>query len=399
MSVRARPNGSPLTPSQVTLGRGPNTACSGDDPRLSDARESVLIDGVQTGKRRGINLIHGSNVTITGVDDPGNDKVDVTIDAAAPVTNVRVDYDGATVANVNKINFTDSGYATVTASYNPTTTAVDINVASFNTPPLEALGSTAPAANRLPYFDSGSTATTTDLTSFGRSLIDDADATAAKVTLGLAAIASTGSASDLSTGTAPTARLGSGTANSTTFLRGDQTWAAPAGGGGDILFADAPLTGVAVNNAAYQKLVSKSVTITAGDTLEVEVHGTILNNSGATQTYRFQVACGALTCEAIDGTTVAASSTNRATFKVKAVLSVASTSSSGATLFLERNVPAAANTAGSIATTTVRYAFQNGLSNITGAQTLDLNCRSGTTTAIQTVTVFSYTIRQIPKQL
>ena len=55
--------------------------------------------------------------------------------------------------------------------------------------------------------------------------------TAATVT-GLATIATSGSAADLASGTVPTARLGSGTANSTTFLRGDNTWATPSGGGG-----------------------------------------------------------------------------------------------------------------------------------------------------------------------
>lgn len=50
---------------------------------------------------------------------------------------------------------------------------------------LQDIAGLTQASDKLPYFDSATTAATTDLTTFGRSLIDDANASAARTTLGV----------------------------------------------------------------------------------------------------------------------------------------------------------------------------------------------------------------------
>ena len=86
------------------------------------------------------------------------------------------------------------------------------------------------------------------ISAYGLTLVDDADASTARTTLGLgtaatsntgdfAATAHTHAAADVTSGTMAVARLGTGTPTSSTFLRGDGAWQTIPGGG-DMLAAN-----------------------------------------------------------------------------------------------------------------------------------------------------------------
>lgn len=72
---------------------------------------------------------------------------------------------------------------------------------------LQSIASQTTSADQMLYTTGSDAYSTTSLTPFARTILDDANAAAMKTTLGLAAIASSGSASDLTTGTVPNLTL------------------------------------------------------------------------------------------------------------------------------------------------------------------------------------------------
>lgn len=126
-----------------------------------------------------------------GLTKSGNTIDVVTASSARIVVNAdSIDLATTGVSASTYKSVTVDSYGRVTAGTNPTTLAgYGISDAQGLDATLTALAGVSTSANTVIYATGSDTFTTTSFTSFGRSLVDDADASAGRTTLGLGTIA------------------------------------------------------------------------------------------------------------------------------------------------------------------------------------------------------------------
>jgi hypothetical protein len=178
---------------------------------------------------------NGDNGTVTfnnGITLLNGESMNSVMQDDANTVNTLVRRDASGNFSAGTITATLSGNATSATSATTATTASQLSFAASSSPSTrylvftDSLGgnSGANVNSAIQVLPSTGTITATAFSGSGASLTSL-------------------NASNLGSGTVPTARLASGTANSTTFLRGDQTWATISGG--------ATLSNDTTTNATY----------------------------------------------------------------------------------------------------------------------------------------------------
>lgn len=169
----------------------------------------------------------------------------------------------------------------------------------------------------------------------------------------------------------------------------------------ETVFADAPNQDFDLTNGGLGgavTILSKSITgIVAGDQISVELWVTALNNSGTNRSYTTVISLGALNTNALADWAVNASATNRASATYLEQFSISATNLAYIQNVTLKNGITAAGALGTQVGGT-SYGYNLAASDLTGTQTLSVTTSSPSTTATQTLTLHSYTIRKISKK-
>lgn len=206
-----------VTATDKLLGRA--TASAGDVEEITcTAAGRALLDDADAAAQRttlGLGTIATQNTGAIAV--TGGTLSGLTSIAATTATLTNATITAGSVTGITDITVADGGTGASDASTARTNLGIAIgtNVQAYDAG-LQSIAGLTTSANQLIYTTAADTYTTTSLTSYGRSLIDDADAATARSTLGLGTLAT-------QNGTFSGTTSGTNTGDQTITLTGDVT--------------------------------------------------------------------------------------------------------------------------------------------------------------------------------
>ena len=159
-----------------------------------------------------------------------------------------------------------------------------------------------------------------------------------------------------------------------------------------IIYAQRAPGDVALNSTSIQTLLSKSITLAAGDVIDFEAQFLILNNSGSARSFVYRVSVGSFDATVTDGATIASNANNRAIVHISGSISIVSTGLAYGNIVVNRYGPAAAASDNSAVLAQNRSEWVLSASDFTGAQTALIGCMGNNATATQTAHVIKAVI-------
>ena len=206
-----------VTATDKLLGRATAGAGNIEEITLTAAGRALLDDADAATQRTTLGLGTIATQSAGAIAVTGGTLSGLTSIAAITATLTNATITAGSVTGITDITVADGGTGASDASTARTNLGVAIgtNVQAYDAG-LQSIAGLTTSANELIYTTAADTYTTTSLTSYGRSLIDDADAATARSTLGLGTLAT-------QNGTFSGTTSGTNTGDQTITLTGDVT--------------------------------------------------------------------------------------------------------------------------------------------------------------------------------